>query len=85
MKSAKPPRLAAWILQHFGPQFNSDALAGDYGRPPARAIEGVVLATGCGGHPVAHASFCVADFSNCRLVFTSPGLRHNPSLVEPAA
>jgi hypothetical protein len=29
MNSAKPPRLAAWILLHFGPQVNSDALAGD--------------------------------------------------------
>lgn len=29
MNSARPPRLAAWILQHFGPQVNSDALAGD--------------------------------------------------------
>ena len=29
MNSANPPRLAAWILQHFGPQVNSDALAGD--------------------------------------------------------
>ncbi len=29
MKSANPPRLAAWILLHFGPQVNSDALAGD--------------------------------------------------------
>jgi hypothetical protein len=29
MNSAKPPRLAAWILQHFGPRVNSDALAGD--------------------------------------------------------
>ena len=29
MNSAKPPRLAAWILQHFGPEFNNEALAGD--------------------------------------------------------
>ena len=29
MKSAKPPRLAAWILQHFGPEFNQEALTGD--------------------------------------------------------
>jgi hypothetical protein len=29
MNSAKPPRLAAWILQEFGPQLNQEALAGD--------------------------------------------------------
>ena len=29
MSSAKPPRLAAWILQHFGPELNQEALAGD--------------------------------------------------------
>ena len=29
MKSAKPPRLAAWILEHFGPELNQEALAGD--------------------------------------------------------
>jgi len=29
MNSAKPPRLAAWILKHFGPKFNNEALAGD--------------------------------------------------------
>jgi len=29
MNSAKPPRLAAWILEHFGPEFNQEALAGD--------------------------------------------------------
>ena len=28
MNSAKPPRLAAWLLQHFGPQVNGEALAG---------------------------------------------------------
>lgn len=29
MNSAQPPRLAAWILKHFGPTFNNEALAGD--------------------------------------------------------
>ncbi len=29
MNSANPPRLAAWVLQHFGPEFNNEALAGD--------------------------------------------------------
>lgn len=29
MNSAKPPRLAAWILQEFGPELNHEALAGD--------------------------------------------------------
>lgn len=29
MNSAKPSRLAAWILQEFGPQRNQEALAGD--------------------------------------------------------
>jgi hypothetical protein len=29
MNSAKPPRLATWILQHFGPELNQEALAGD--------------------------------------------------------
>jgi hypothetical protein len=29
MNSAKPPRLAAWILQEFGPELNQEALAGD--------------------------------------------------------
>ena len=29
MNSAKPPRLAAWILQVFGPELNHEALAGD--------------------------------------------------------
>lgn len=29
MNSAKPPRLAAWILQEFGPERNQEALAGD--------------------------------------------------------
>jgi hypothetical protein len=29
MKSANPPRLAAWILEHFGPELNQEALAGD--------------------------------------------------------
>lgn len=29
MNSAKPPRLAAWILKHFGPERNHEALAGD--------------------------------------------------------
>lgn len=29
MNSAQPPRLAAWILKHFGPNFNYEALAGD--------------------------------------------------------
>ena len=29
MNSAKPPRLAAWILKHLGPRFNNEALAGD--------------------------------------------------------
>lgn len=29
MNSAKPPRLAAWILEHFGPELNQEALAGD--------------------------------------------------------
>ncbi len=29
MNSGKPPRLAAWILQHFGPELNQEALAGD--------------------------------------------------------
>jgi hypothetical protein len=29
MNSAKPPRLAAWILQHFGPELNHEALTGD--------------------------------------------------------
>ncbi len=29
MNSARPPRLAAWILQHFGPERNQEALIGD--------------------------------------------------------
>jgi hypothetical protein len=29
MNSAKPPRLAAWILKHFGPELNQEALTGD--------------------------------------------------------
>ena len=29
MNSAKPPRLATWLLQDFGPRVNGDALAGD--------------------------------------------------------
>jgi hypothetical protein len=29
MNSGKPPRLAAWILQVFGPELNHEALAGD--------------------------------------------------------
>jgi hypothetical protein len=29
MNSVKPPRLAAWILQEFGPELNQEALAGD--------------------------------------------------------
>ena len=29
MNSAKPPRLAEWILQEFGPERNHEALAGD--------------------------------------------------------
>jgi hypothetical protein len=29
MNSAKPPRLAAWILQEFGSELNHEALAGD--------------------------------------------------------
>lgn len=29
MNSEKPPRLAAWILQEFGPKLNQEALAGD--------------------------------------------------------
>lgn len=29
MNSAKPPRLAAWILQEFGPDLNREVLAGD--------------------------------------------------------
>jgi hypothetical protein len=29
MNSAKPPRLAAWVLEHFGPELNQEALAGD--------------------------------------------------------
>ena len=29
MNSAKPPRLAAWILQEFGPELNQEALSGD--------------------------------------------------------
>jgi hypothetical protein len=29
MNSAKPPRLAAWILQEFGPERNQEALTGD--------------------------------------------------------
>jgi hypothetical protein len=29
MNSAKPPRLAEWILQEFGPNLNQEALAGD--------------------------------------------------------
>jgi hypothetical protein len=29
MNSEKPPRLAAWILQHFGPELNQEALTGD--------------------------------------------------------
>jgi len=29
MNSVKPPRLAAWILQHFGPELNHEALTGD--------------------------------------------------------
>jgi hypothetical protein len=29
MKSENPPRLAAWLLEHFGSQLNHDALAGD--------------------------------------------------------
>lgn len=29
MNSGKPPRLAAWILQEFGPERNQEALAGD--------------------------------------------------------
>ena len=29
MNSAKPPRLAAWILEHFGPKLNQEVLAGD--------------------------------------------------------
>jgi hypothetical protein len=29
MKSANAPRLAAWILEHFGPELNQEALAGD--------------------------------------------------------
>ena len=29
MKSQNPPRLAAWLLEHFGPEFNHEALAGD--------------------------------------------------------
>lgn len=29
MNSAKPPRLAAWLLQEFGPELNQEALAGD--------------------------------------------------------
>ena len=29
MNSAKPPRLAAWILEHFGPELHQEALAGD--------------------------------------------------------
>jgi len=29
MNSANPPRLAAWILKHFGPKFSNEELAGD--------------------------------------------------------
>ncbi len=29
MKSLNPPRLAAWLLEHFGPEVNNEALAGD--------------------------------------------------------
>jgi hypothetical protein len=29
MKSANPPRLAVWLLEHFGPEANREALAGD--------------------------------------------------------
>lgn len=29
MNSAKPPRLAAWLLQEFGPELNHEALTGD--------------------------------------------------------
>ena len=29
MNSAKPPRLAAWLLEHYGPELNYEALAGD--------------------------------------------------------
>lgn len=29
MKPANPPRMAVWILQHFGPEFNQEALTGD--------------------------------------------------------
>lgn len=29
MNSAKPPRLAAWILKEFGPELDHEALAGD--------------------------------------------------------
>ena len=29
MKSSTPPRLAVWLLQHFGPQLNQEALTGD--------------------------------------------------------
>jgi hypothetical protein len=29
MNSETPPRLAAWILQEFGPERNQEALAGD--------------------------------------------------------
>ena len=29
MNSVKPPRLAVWLLEHFGPELNQEALAGD--------------------------------------------------------
>jgi hypothetical protein len=29
MNSTQPPRLAAWILQYFGPELNQEALSGD--------------------------------------------------------
>jgi len=29
VKSLNPPRFAVWLLEHFGPEINSEALAGD--------------------------------------------------------
>ena len=29
MNAAKPPRLAAWLLEEFGPKVNQEALTGD--------------------------------------------------------
>jgi hypothetical protein len=85
MNSAKPPRLAAWLLEEFGPKVNQEALTGDLneafqqGRSKAWYWRQVLAAIRW-----RRLLYVLLFFAACSWVITSPGKwDHAPIISRP--